>query len=1100
MNTSSITEKFLEIFSGVYFSKISLFGIDIINWLKSKHFHRDENHATPHVESLYNHLIWTGELCAELNINKTFSWKYYLAGFLHDIGKPGTMKKLKRSFPSTNGKLKKLSMKGHGIVGAAMMDSWMFCEPAFKDAFDLTEDDMWDIAAVANYHMCGYFPQQMTSYHMNSFKACLRKEARELLCSLRKGDMESRKPSEPFNQVLQNVFTNEMQNDFNGWECDSTIDKNLGVLISIQGYSGNGKTTAALKIIEYLKNKFGMKKDTDVIHVNRDVIMLKMVATEILANEGKSVVNIPVSYGENQNNISYHDRVITYREAYNYYKNNKSRLSHPLNIKVNREINDALLAGRICIVDTMATLSTEIRKDIFPKLIKDCLKIFVWVHRDPKTFTNEECMVRRGVNIQDQNNVINIDYQDFKNPIGYNINWLEMSSLTEYGAAKLASKDIVKTFKPHFSLPIGFNSPLMWRSLYLLLDNVLIPKTNRLPLLKETLSTSLKDLVYQLVRDGGLEGMQLFFKEHKYITNLLRYDHCNIVTIAYIDGQNVWKPRWAREARGRAYAILKDEVKEIKKNLMRGAELLTSKHLSNNVNETQDIHRDVEHLDDAQKEIISKFDSPIPTLLKNCYVTEKVDGSLLVVSVYKRGTVEYNIMVEVINQTPNLWHVYVDNLLIVPATRCPIKISDDMKDYALTCIGAAVGISLSHVESLSINYIWENLIKNPFGLLIQSIVHSEQSNDKEEFYTNHDGLRQLNRDRIRSSNITSQSYESMLTNQTFNNNNEMVSLIFEMVCADRTTISKERHCELAVSYKKSDLYLLGMCIGDRYIPHYHFKCQTYKNIKLPLYRRVHNTSEVVEMLTDLDTVLTDQTTAAEYCQKWFNSASDTFHAEGFVLLQHDGDITTYTKIKHPLYYITHNMYKYLYKPLPPYLDKFYHKRTATATFPIIKNFIYVREKLPMEIINFLNSIMVKLFLKNIYENDNMFSVSPTFHEHRNNIFDKNRSYDSDGERIIQNYLDSYNLLCNFMLSNDRMKDEIVNFTREKFMNYLNSKTNDDNLYKAVKKLLLRYRPWLYNNYKFYNKEDLEKTKNAIIDDYKDNIIDFIDMFKSERKK
>ena len=1015
---NNITENFLEKFNNIYFHKIERYGRDIIEYIKSKHFHSDGRYKSPHEESLYDHLVLSGEFAYDYlsKLKGDQSWKYYLVGFLHDIGKPGTIRKLGGN---------RLAMKGHGINGAAMMDSWMFSEKEFQNAFQLTKEDMEDIAAVTNYHMCGYFPKQMSEYHLSSFKACLRKEARELLCGLRVGDINGRKPQVEFSKKDQETFYKNVMEDYNANNGVKHIDKSLGVLISIQGYSGNGKTTTADKISYYLEKTYNLKKGRDIIRVNRDAIMLQMVAKEIMAKEDKMALSkdIPVTYGNKEKDISYGNRVITYKEAYEYYKNNKERLSGPLNKKVNSEINDALIASRVCIVDTMATLSPMIRKDIFPKIAKNCLRIFVWVHRDPNTFTDDECMNRRGLNKKEQIS-INRDEQDFINPIGYNIPWGDMTSLTEdrYDPTKLNINDD-GNFRPHFSLPLGFNSDLMWNNLCRLLKNLVIPRPNRpLPLLNETLSMSLKELVHFLVNkcDSGIDGMISFFKKHRYMIKLIYYKSFCIAIITYLDGINkIWKPVWAREARGRAYAIKRIEreykVIEVKNSLKRGVELLTSAHLDKDVDKTQDIsdRKDIDYLDDDQKEIIFKFQSGENKPLQNCYVSQKVDGSLLVVSVYKRNTEEYDIMKEVVNQTDRMWHVFTNDLLIVPATKGTIKIGEDMKYYALTCFKEAFGISLLGNDG------WET-VKDRFSKLIESIVNVELSDD-------------------------------------FPERNEMISLIFEMVCANRNTIANEQHSELAISYGKSALYLLGMCRGDSYIPHYKFKKQNYKNIQYPLYRKVYSTNIVIDMLKDLDNVFLNKKSAENYCWNWFDNFDESnfdeschFHAEGFVFLQHKDNITTYSKIKHPLYYIAHKSTEYLYKEIPDTLTEFYDKQTTLSTFPNLRKFRFIHEELPQKIQEFLESIKDNLIIQKIINDKHIFEISRDLVETREKFL----------EYLAEKPFQPLGKLCKFMLSGNILEFDIVNFTREFFKNHLDPKVNADILYKTVKTMILHYRIWL----------------------------------------
>lgn len=1113
-----ITAEFLQKFKPIYFRTIQKTGNDILNWLQSKHFHREEDYTTPHRETLYQHLVDCGSICNEYMVSvkkKPFSWKYYLAGFLHDIGKPGTTKRWR------NRKL--LTMKGHAIVGAAILDSWMFCENEFRETFNLTKSDLECIAAVTNYHMCGYFPNQTDEFRIDCFKACMNEEARELLCGLRVGDCNGREPKCVANDAdfwdTQDEFEKLIRGKFEYEKFSKNFEDGNGVLISVQGYSGNGKTSISKYIEKYLDYE-------NIVVVNRDAIMYEMMVQEM--NQGKKEDGKEIPYGE----------------VYNYYKNheNKREISKSLNDIMREKIQSVLSANRICIVDTMATLSPRIRTEMFPPIVKKSLRIFVWVHR-------AEYMGR-----EDNNN--NNDYQDYKNPIGYSIAWDKMISVTEERRRKNTTsllgeeenKQLLhqrlgenerllhqrrkeneggrivvddNNFRPHFSLPISFdNTTIMYGSLGELLLNVVAPKqqqqqqllgeTPSSRIIEETLNLSLKELLEGLLLGGGGDDIvgtiTNFFKTHRYIVKMKYYPDVDTYTviIRYIDGLNtLWQPRWAREARGRAYAIVKTKKKkknivvvEVKKSLERGVELLTREHLKRNISETQDlsIHNaaKLDYLDERQRELAVKFAKNDNVRLVDCYVSQKVDGSLLVVSVYPKGSLEYTIMSNVVARNEAMWHVFTEKSLIVPATSGNIKIGEDMKDYALTCFLAALRIRNNNNKEdiVDVESIWHHRVKNEFAQLIDSIVDGECRRDDD----NNDGLMALERERTRT-RTRARSFSNQQSFETLQNSSanittasEMVSLIFEMVCANRNTIKNNLHTELTISYDESDLYLLGMCRGDEYIPHYLFRNQRHDYVKFPLYRRVYNTLEVIDMLKDFDNVLLEDMTAKQYHEKWFEKNYFDYpkydmHLEGFTFLQHNNadNTVTYSKIKHPLYYTAHKLLSSssssnFDRAAAKVLDKYANSSTVLQNFPAIGKYNFLQRDFSSQLYEFARVVLRQVFIEKIIHDPAPFQCSYSLTAARERFM-------NDTNVNLKNY----HSLFNFVLATGIVKSEIIKYARKFFAGYLNSDAfaNDDEFYRRLHRVLATWKPWLIN---------LEDDESAI-DISVTHFRQFIDYFK-----
>lgn len=132
---------------------------------------------------------------------------------------------------------------------------------------------------------------------------------------------------------------------------------------------------------------------------------------------------------------------------------------------------------------------------------------------------------------------------------------------------------------------------------------------------------------------------------------------------------------------------------------------------------------------------------------------------------------------------------------------------------------------------------------------------------------------------------------------------------FESVVKNRTTYLSEIHTELAVGYDFSGISFLGLMHNNQYIPHYKLP-GTRSVVPHPIHREVTATSQVFELVRDLNSVVIGKSEMLPFMEKWFPDQVDyPLHAEGFVYL----DETTsteidYSKIKLPIYYVCHNIH------------------------------------------------------------------------------------------------------------------------------------------------------------------------------------------------
>ena len=105
----------------------------------------------------------------------------------------------------------------------------------------------------------------------------------------------------------------------------------------------------------------------------------------------------------------------------------------------------------------------------------------------------------------------------------------------------------------------------------------------RLPVLEDTMNYTLRELLDVLANIGGFGAIQEFFKMHNYRV-LQPYKKTKweekVFGIKYIDGKNnLWRPKWARECRGRFYYMEEEEEQKVIHTLKDSLERLSLIHI-----------------------------------------------------------------------------------------------------------------------------------------------------------------------------------------------------------------------------------------------------------------------------------------------------------------------------------------------------------------------------------------------------------------------------------------------------------------------------------------------------------------------------------------
>ena len=791
---------------------------DIFDYIKSEHWHRSGKHTCPHLESLYDHLIKCASVCYEkaytIGYTKHECIKAYFTGLLHDIGKPGSRKIVGD---------KHIAFKGHGLIGGAMLED--FYSDVLFTLFGLTRDDWADISTCADVHMCSYSnTDQSTALHQYSVNI-LPDSVKKMLFVLRTGDKLGR-TLENTTFEEEKVVVDSGDNDYYNTLFSSIpfnlVNKKKGILIMLQGGSSNGKTTFA----NYLISMLGSDK---TVHINRDWYMVH----HTLKNSGMNP-NITMS------DIS----PSLYQLCYTKYIASNKKWAIAMNNHMMKDIYEGLQMGLIVIVDTLATMFDSINA-IIPEIASNAYRISFWLHRNTM-ITESETSGRLGMTMKDQlaaHGETNL-YNRFNTSIG----WRHMVSTTE------SSED--NYTQPHLSISVGWTgmknniiNHICDKILTMYQYNMSIP---RVPVMEQTMDMTLIELVQTLMDTDGMDCLLEFFKQYHYTVS--KYIP-GVVGIKYIDGINqIWRPKWAREARGRFYYVGGSKVIGLKDSLQRGIEVLTKAHNDSGINETQDIDlKTLEKLDPIQQQIMKTFsgENPIET-----FVTGKVDGSLIIVNIYPMGCEQYDI----INM---LAMTYGDQFTkdivsycikmglptITVATQGTLFIGEDMQDYFLTAI-----------QSLGLVGKWDEIIPQ----FVDMFVDYTQGMD------------------------------------------QMSNMCFEAYCKNRLTINGRLHTELAVGYDHNGFNLLGMMSCNKYVPHFDMPRKTFKQ---PFYYKVTNTSDVFHLMQCMDKVVLGSMTESEFLAH-FNIdmlTSTVVHPEGFVMLTPTINGYDYAKIKTTMYYNCHKV-------------------------------------------------------------------------------------------------------------------------------------------------------------------------------------------------
>jgi len=933
---------------------------DIFNHIKSEHWHRCDKFTCPHSESLYDHLLTCGNICYNKAISLGYPMKEcikaYLTGLLHDIGKPGA-----RFFQG-----KHTSFKGHGLIGGALLEN--FYSPELCDAFNLTKNDWADISTCADVHMCSYFPQQTSALHKYSVNI-LPDSIKKMLLVLRTGDQLAMTPEKSFAKT-----SDEIRADVESGEADyaktlfstipfSSIDKNKGILILVQGGSSSGKSAFSRNLVNYL----GADKCD---HINRDWYMVHWTQKMNGVRDNITLDQITPEL---------------YQACYKKYIDSGKKWAPQMNNHMMLDIYDGLQQGKIVIVDTLATMFDAI-EGIVHEIAKNAYRISFWLHRN-ELITETETKGRLGMELSAQLSAHG--ETTLYNPFNKRINWTKMLSATE--------GDQDSPFQSHLSISVGWTG-IKQNIINHLSDKILDmyaynQSIYRVPVLSQTLDLTLLELVQKL---NDFSSLVEFFKRYAYtVSNYVP----GAAGIKYIDGINqIWRPKWAREARGRFYYVGGDKVIPLKDTLQRGIEILTKAHLDAGIDETQDVsvHTN-DRMDDTQQLLLRKFSAVNPI---DSYLTGKVDGSLLIVNIYPIVSEQYEIIKNLglthgDSFTKTIINYCVDNNfpILTVSTQGTLFIGPDMQEYFLTSIQTLMDTVVTSMDD------WITIVPNFVAKFLDY-------------------------------------YESINLD-----NKEMVNICFESYCKNRLTFNGKLHTELAVGYDHNGLNLLGLMNKSVYTPHFDLPRRIFTQ---PFYYRIKNTDEVYRLMGELDEVVLGTRTTDQFLTNFMldEFTSRVVHPEGFVLLTPMNGTYDYAKIKTQMYYKCHKVRQGKVKELLELPE------SCSSYYPILKNLHTFFDNMDTSI----KDLVMRTYnsLLNEIKKDSVFYV-------KQNPKAKTRMDIVIDVGVSSADVKNLETVCKMMLNNkDNAGDIVLMFSA--ITNDIYQNTTDDMIH-FTKGLLMKVEPW-----------------------------------------
>jgi uridine kinase len=964
---------------------------EMFDEIKSKHVHKLVCEKTNcvykcdyHQESLFAHLHMAMIIsCCYTPIETDYQTdlKNSFIALFHDIGKFECFETLDKQ--------KYLSFAYHGETGAGILLQAASRKPMFQTVFD---DATWDeIARTISVHMCGYHETKSDSSSTEYKWEMLQLETQNVkqnLTPLSYGDHYGRLDSFP----SQDKYFEKSRPQFESFilkqnlQVDAFFSKHhfnpSSMMILVRGMSASGKSQMVQELIRFLK-----EKHIPYTLVERDMV-IRTVVSKCLSEE-------TVDWSEN-----------AYSRYHQEYE--KLKLGKTVNETMKSTISQSIERREIVIIDSVISMFSGVA-DILPENSKDVFTFAIDVIRcEP---INQTCADRLNIDMKKQ-----IELFGPRTVFNWMHPAVNKKQLTSFSTSRNLKRYIAG--RAHVVHVVSWSNVKkrgydeMFRQLDHL-SSIIKNQNNIIPAVPVNLENEMSIVEYaqSLYDDIGLEQMiEVFESKDINVKTLPCFKNTlfekRAFIIKYKEHCSLWKPKWARQARG-VCLFLNDDKQFVclKYQLPRGAEVMTKQQLTNGVSSTQDIAdiNCVSHLDQSQQLVYQTLlqRQPIDGTL-----SFKCDGSLLSVEMYS-GPIYYDLMTRMIL-------IYGDDfskMILQEAQKLDLKFipvfstsgtlfaSDVMLQYMVTAILGVESkkVALEETPLLMMQKHGLSFLTKLNVIFYQFVVKSSSSSDEKDVMT----------------------------------------LSFEAVCQNRYTLWGDLHTELAISYPESFVKVLGLSYGNTknptFIPHMVFSDLIQQaGFQEPMFWNVTHSLEIEAMLANLGKLMRKQISEQEFLNqhKMSNRNPPTnqyIDYEGFVFYTSASQTEkyVYSKIKTEEYYKSHH-FKEANIPFLLMLSE-----TCSEIFPLSKKIRNFYGNLGDKLKVILKDVNEKL--KQVIYNENM-STNLIYQSLPENSRAKFETYSEETKcKIILNvsmpfkneYIESFQKVFEFQVLSEKKQEEII---------------------------------------------------------------------------
>lgn len=903
------------------------------------HDNPDGTHMIFHMESkLERHLVIacleTGLQSLKLNITDNHQiFIYMITALFHDIGKPPSQ--------CINNVYNHKSYKGHGWMGQVI---WTKIMNAFRlnnkekceSYLSIDEQDL--IGKGIGYHMCGLHRSDCEcklTQMLQTYLTILPVSVQNLLMVLNMGDvLGSRKEDFDIQKYLE---SRESWRNILGRQNNLEVAfENIsnwynGIIITLQGLSGSGKSTTA----DHIKSILG----ENCVCIERDFIMATCIFEWLNQPENDPIKTLELSiqgkdkrkkllekFGMTQDEL---DNLITncqadiknletgngYTLAYSLYKD--LQFASLVNSRMRRITKQALRDRKIVIGDSMI-YGTNDHKQVLPDEIATAFRVSIY-NVEPTNATTAVAE-RRGMDLKTFTNRMRKGYGFEHLSKGKNSvmeanlhNKAEFPKLVfdlDTPFMRLIQSPLVNGIDP-FVTQFVTQLPKL---LEILPNNFKVDKAKNDYILDDPMALSifLNPLIKKF--EGNMDAVTEYLASLGYIlkdASLHEYRLCNVspkttfYLITYREGMVNWNTYYCHATRGAAFYVKDNQIQVIKAGPPKSPEIQSLKTKESDV-DTQDSNQRLGYGHAFMQNVLTNQETSEGMKFS---ISGKRDGSLSMWSVISVNSPHYNIIAEHILEAPIVdgseWH--------------PGKIATMLWNLPQK-YGMSYGLILSSQNTLFVG------TKDMMNWYLSAAILSTVEEPINKFHNCHEEELVA---MLEPFAINMAKFVFNLTNSYPYLKNGTTTLSFEAICPNRTDpVNHKEHIEFACSYSTASNYLLGIRINlsdgsiGEWVPHFDLQKELKDCFMDPLYwetESVEFVNGIFDLLQtgDLSVFPKPDNLRVKDKEDWIEY--ETIDPEGFILYSSGGKLkfnNLSSKLKDTLYYILHKLEKYHDKKVP----------------------------------------------------------------------------------------------------------------------------------------------------------------------------------------